>query len=213
METCNICGGSRWTDALKEYNAGKMWCVPRKGTPEHAEVKLIMERLKNPKPKRKLKPKTGQASQKRIEEFTPIQSVRSMEEKPKRKLKPRVPEKTTKTCPICNKEFINLEEHITKAHNTLVFQIHKDGANSNIKAFQDGELIGEKEGFGENKIGTLFWSQRQDGEIAGWYDYVKDEFKVTISKEAEPKKLKSGMVKYYKPTITPLHKGYKVEYV
>lgn len=91
METCNICGGSRWTDALKQYNAGKMWCVPRKGTPEHAEVKLIMERLKNPKPPRKLRPKTGQAPQKRIEELTPTEPIRSMEEKPKRKLKPKAP--------------------------------------------------------------------------------------------------------------------------
>ena len=32
----------RWVDALKIYNEGKAWCIPRKGTKEHAEVKAIM---------------------------------------------------------------------------------------------------------------------------------------------------------------------------
>ena len=34
----------RWVEALKLWNAkkGGMWCVPKKGTPEHAEVKKIM---------------------------------------------------------------------------------------------------------------------------------------------------------------------------
>lgn len=32
----------RWTEALKIYNQGKMWCVPKKGTKEHAEVLAIM---------------------------------------------------------------------------------------------------------------------------------------------------------------------------
>ena len=32
----------KWIDALKIYNAGKMWCVPRKGTPEYDEVRRIM---------------------------------------------------------------------------------------------------------------------------------------------------------------------------
>ena len=36
----------KWIDALKVYNAGKMWCVPRKGTPEYDEVKKIMNRTK-----------------------------------------------------------------------------------------------------------------------------------------------------------------------
>jgi hypothetical protein len=34
-------------DALKEYNKRKgMWCVPRKGTPEHAEVIALMRSMK-----------------------------------------------------------------------------------------------------------------------------------------------------------------------
>ena len=36
----------KWIDALKVYNAGKMWCVPRKGTPEYDEVRKIMNRTK-----------------------------------------------------------------------------------------------------------------------------------------------------------------------
>lgn len=36
----------KWIDALKVYNAGKIWCVPRKNTPEYDEVKKIMNRTK-----------------------------------------------------------------------------------------------------------------------------------------------------------------------
>ena len=36
----------KWVEALKIYNAGKSWCVPRKGTPEHAEVMKIVNRTK-----------------------------------------------------------------------------------------------------------------------------------------------------------------------
>jgi hypothetical protein len=34
----------RWVEALKIWNGkrGGLWCVPKKGTPEHAEVKKIM---------------------------------------------------------------------------------------------------------------------------------------------------------------------------
>ena len=44
----------RWIDALKMYNErkGGSWCVPRKGTPEHAEVLKIM---KSSEPKKKKK--------------------------------------------------------------------------------------------------------------------------------------------------------------
>ena len=33
----------KWIEALKQWNAGKSgWCIPRKGTKEHAEVKAMM---------------------------------------------------------------------------------------------------------------------------------------------------------------------------
>jgi hypothetical protein len=33
----------KWIEALKQWNAGKSgWCIPRKGTKEHAEVKALM---------------------------------------------------------------------------------------------------------------------------------------------------------------------------
>ena len=39
-----------WIQALQEYNKGKnKWCVVRKGTPEHAEVMKIMNRIKGGK--------------------------------------------------------------------------------------------------------------------------------------------------------------------
>ena len=55
---------SVWISALKEYNAKKgMWCMPKKGTAEHAEVMKIMDKMKGgkakpeakPEPKRKLR--------------------------------------------------------------------------------------------------------------------------------------------------------------
>ena len=46
---------SSWISALKEYNDKKgSWCMPRKGSAEHAEVKAIMEKMKG-KPATKAK--------------------------------------------------------------------------------------------------------------------------------------------------------------
>jgi hypothetical protein len=43
---------SVWISALKEYNSKKgMWCMPRKGTAEHAEVMKIMDKMKGSKAK------------------------------------------------------------------------------------------------------------------------------------------------------------------
>ena len=36
-----------WIQALQEYNKGKnKWCVVKRGTPEHAEVIKIKDRIK-----------------------------------------------------------------------------------------------------------------------------------------------------------------------
>jgi len=43
---------SVWIQALKIFNKDGMWCMPRKGTPEHAAVKKIMDRLKSADQKR-----------------------------------------------------------------------------------------------------------------------------------------------------------------
>jgi hypothetical protein len=41
---------SVWISALKEYNDKKgMWCMPKKGTAEHAEVMKIMDKMKGSK--------------------------------------------------------------------------------------------------------------------------------------------------------------------
>jgi hypothetical protein len=39
---------SSWVEALKVYNSqhGDVWVVPRKGSPQYQEVKVIQERLK-----------------------------------------------------------------------------------------------------------------------------------------------------------------------
>jgi len=39
-----------WVEALKEWNSGKQtWCIPRRGTPGHAEVLRIMRQEEAPK--------------------------------------------------------------------------------------------------------------------------------------------------------------------
>jgi len=51
---------SVWISALKEYNEKKgMWCLPKKGSAEHAEVMKIMDRMRGSKaePEAKEKPK------------------------------------------------------------------------------------------------------------------------------------------------------------
>ena len=95
MESCSICGGSRYTDALKVYNKGKpAWCMPRKGTVEHAKIKEIMERPKKSTRKLRKAPvesvtNLGKEGQKRIEEFTDTEPIISseMEVKKTRKLR------------------------------------------------------------------------------------------------------------------------------
>jgi len=56
-----MCGGTKWTDSLKQWNEGKpSWCMPRKGTQGHAEVLSIMN---TPKVKRKLSKKSKQQTE------------------------------------------------------------------------------------------------------------------------------------------------------
>lgn len=37
---------SAWMTALKQYNEGKQWCVPKKDTPEYLAVKEIADKIK-----------------------------------------------------------------------------------------------------------------------------------------------------------------------
>ena len=51
-----------WVEALQEWNSGKgSWCIPRKDTPEHAQVKALMEG-KVKKKKKKVIPKSKSKS-------------------------------------------------------------------------------------------------------------------------------------------------------
>jgi hypothetical protein len=75
---------SSWILALKEYNAKKgTWCMPRKGTAEHAEVKAIMEKMKGgestvakEKPKRKLRTEKETKSEMMAKEDKPEKKTR-----------------------------------------------------------------------------------------------------------------------------------------
>ena len=52
-----------WQDALKQYNTGKKYSIPKKGTPEYDAVKKIQAKLdkQNFKPHKMYEPKTGKA--------------------------------------------------------------------------------------------------------------------------------------------------------
>tara|TARA_Y100000361_G_scaffold105479_1_gene95181 strand:+ start:661 stop:1122 length:462 start_codon:yes stop_codon:yes gene_type:complete len=52
-----------WQDALKQYNTGKKYSIPKKGTPEYDAVKKIQNKLdkQNFKPHKMYEPKTGKA--------------------------------------------------------------------------------------------------------------------------------------------------------
>jgi hypothetical protein len=74
----------RWVEGLKIWNEkkGGAWCVPRKGTPEHAEVKAIMAGDKKVE-KVKVKPRISEKGKAMIEE----RKVESKKEKVKSFLK------------------------------------------------------------------------------------------------------------------------------
>jgi hypothetical protein len=48
---------SVWMTALKEFNSGKQWSVPKKDTPEYLEVLKIASKLKETMPPKEVKPK------------------------------------------------------------------------------------------------------------------------------------------------------------
>jgi hypothetical protein len=55
----------KWLEALKVYNKGKKWTIPKKGTPEYNKVKMIMDSGKMPKSK---KPKKKGGELEEVEE-------------------------------------------------------------------------------------------------------------------------------------------------
>jgi len=44
---------SVWISALREWNGSGTWCIPKKGTDDYNEVKVIMNRMRGGSPKRK----------------------------------------------------------------------------------------------------------------------------------------------------------------
>jgi len=134
LRTCPKCGGSKYTDAIKKFNAGKpAWCMPRKGTELHTEVLRIMNTPKKPTRKLRLAPvesvtNLGKEGRKRIEEFSDT--------------KPIINKMTSKTCPYCNKEYKNLTQHITKAHVHFYIEIDRNGEEPKMTVTnQDGKVL------------------------------------------------------------------------
>ena len=64
---------TKWIDALKEYNQGKPWRIPKKGTAEHAEVMLLVNKNKESadtgaeKVEKKVKAKVEKKVEKKVE--------------------------------------------------------------------------------------------------------------------------------------------------
>ena len=204
---CEICGGTKYTDALKKYNAGKpAWCLPRKGTELHAEVLRIMNAPK--KPVRKLrKPPTesvtnlGKETQKRIQESTRIEPVTSME-KPTRKLrKAPAPVKVLKPgeCPHCGKIFKNLNQHITKSHLKLHLEFKYDEKYNDYLmkvTDQDGKILTNWTGpdsgnTGEDGIFFFDMGDNDDGYNVS-VDYITKEVKVEVSKRLKNGEFREG---------------------
>ncbi len=55
-----------WLEALKVFNKGKKWTIPKKGTPEYNEVKNIMDKGKKTTKTKKMK-KGGELEEVEVE--------------------------------------------------------------------------------------------------------------------------------------------------
>jgi flagellar biosynthesis GTPase FlhF len=71
----------KWIEALKQYNAGKSWCVPRKGTPEYDEVKKIMNRTKP----EEVEKRNVERREKSLEQLKALDTRKKIEEERKKR--------------------------------------------------------------------------------------------------------------------------------
>jgi uncharacterized FlaG/YvyC family protein len=198
MEVCQRCGGSKYTDALKKFNAGKpAWCFPRKGTDLHAEVLSLIEKPKTRK-LRKASPESvtnlGKEGQKRIEEFTDTKPniSRKMEVKKTRKLRKAPVKAQTKVlkpgeCQYCGKVYKNLKQHITKAHLHFYIEIDRSGEEPTITVTdQDGKVLvkdepPQSEGDDKGKIIWNFYFESKSGE--GNLVILTEDGEVTVNRD------------------------------
>ncbi len=144
---CSICGGTKYTDALKQYNEGKpAWCIPRKGTKLHEELLQIMNAPK--KPTRKLRKAPAQA---------PVEIPAQVPAGKKRVSKPIDPEvaalqkKGYKKFEISKETVDELEKRFNGS--VMTFELDKsgayfltmsDGQNKTImKDFEPTQIVGE----------------------------------------------------------------------
>lgn len=201
---CSICGGTKYTDALKKYNKGKPeWCMPRKGTPGHTEILSIIA-----KPKRKLHQKrildSAQSKEVIVGEKksmeTPKRKLRSVKERENSKLmamedkdapemkvvRKRKPSKEEK-CPICGKMFKNLKQHIFKSHTKIHLTFKKDGDEYLLDAVtNDGTVLATNSGPNSrsfNSDGSENSEYFMGEHLVGW--------NVTLSKDKKVKVISS----------------------
>jgi uncharacterized C2H2 Zn-finger protein len=137
---------STWIQALKIFNKNGMWCMPRKGTAEHAKVLDIMKKIKSGDQKRI----TDSASSK--EAPKPMRKLRTEKEKkeaqmmgmedrdaPEMKVEKKGKEEI---CPTCGKSFKNLKQHIFKSHTKLHLTFKKVGEEYLLSAkTNDGKIL------------------------------------------------------------------------
>lgn len=200
-----MCGGSKYTDALKKFNAGKpAWCLPRKGTELHAEVLRIMNTPKKPTRKLRKAPEESvtylsQEGRKRIEEFTRTQPSISSQmevEKKTRKLRKAPVEAPVKAqvkvlkpgeCKYCGKVYKNLKQHITKAHVHFYIEFDRSGEEPTMTVTdQDGKELAkdvrpDSEGEEDGKInwGLYFESKSGEGNLVT----LTEDGKVTVNRD------------------------------
>ena len=194
---------STWIQALKEYNKDGMWCMPRKGTAEHAKVKAIMEKLKA-----KVVTNSGKARQKRIEVSTPPESNISKMEVPKRKLRTAKEKKEAEMmgmedkdapemkvvrrklskeekCPICGKMFLNLKQHMFKSHTKIHLTFKKDGDEYLLDAVtNDGTVLATNEDSDSTVYNTDGSEESQyfmGQQLVGWYVTLSKDKKVKVT--------------------------------
>jgi hypothetical protein len=86
---------SVWISALKEYNEKKgMWCMPKKGTAEHAEVMKIMDKMKGSKTEKPVAEKPVKTSKVKAE---PVAVAKTSKVKTEVKVEAKVEAKPKKT--------------------------------------------------------------------------------------------------------------------
>jgi len=212
---------SVWIQALKIFNKDGMWCIPRKGSPEHAKVKKIMETIND---------------QKRIAK--PASSKKALVETPKRKLRTEKEKKESSLMAMEDKD-ANLGESDDKIimksgrkntdywisrshcmHNAFYnTKFLKNNKTHTVRAGElfykgdqktDGEINWKLKDFKDDLSNAHFWVESKDGTIdwiANFYMKNVDK-KVWTKKELEASGIKHVPYKHEKEILEKAEKLY-----